>query len=126
MRNKRTAGFEAEGIVVMVTTTSEDEATRIGRAVVDASLAACANILPKIRSIYRWQGKMADETEVLMLLKSRGPMFGALEKEIKRLHSYSVPEIIAVPIAKGSEKYLRWVHVQTRKRLKNKRLQKSI
>jgi periplasmic divalent cation tolerance protein len=126
MQNKRAARFEAEGVVVMVTAASEDEATHIGRAVVDAGLAACANILPRIRSIYRWQGKMADETEVLMLLKSRRPIFGALEKEIKRLHSYSVPEIIAVPIERGSEKYLRWLKVQTIKQLKNKRFQKSI
>jgi periplasmic divalent cation tolerance protein len=118
MSNRPGTRFGGGEIVVIVTTGSEDEAGRIGQAVVEAGLAACANILPRIRSIYRWEGKVADETESLILLKSRPSLFDALEKEIKKLHSYSVPEVIALPIVKGSEKYLQWIQAETRKILK--------
>ncbi len=96
-------------IVVIVTASNEDEAAKIGSALVDERLAACANIVPKIRSIYRWEGKVQDEPEALMLIKTTTERFEELEKRVKELHSYSVPEIIAIPIGAGSSDYLSWI-----------------
>jgi len=104
----------AQEIVVFVTTSSEEEAARIGRALVEGGLAACANVLPRIRSIFRWEGKVSEEQESLMVVKSRSDLFGDLARTVKRLHSYQVPEIIAVPIAHGSPEYLSWIHEVTR------------
>jgi periplasmic divalent cation tolerance protein len=96
-------------IVVIVTASNEEEAASIGRALVEERLAACANIVPEIRSIYRWEGKVQDDTECLMLIKTTAEKFEELEKKVKELHSYSVPEIIAIPIGAGSTDYLKWV-----------------
>jgi len=97
-------------IVVMVTCRSQAEAKKIARAVVEARLAACANVMgAPVQSIYRWKGKVETAKEVLVLLKSTWKRFSALEREIRRLHSYGTPEIIAVPITEGSRAYLRWI-----------------
>ena len=97
-------------IVVMVTCASRAEAKKIARAVVKARLAACANVLGSpVKSIYRWKGKVETAKEVLVLMKSTRKRFSALEREIRRLHSYDTPEIIAVPIAEGSRAYLQWI-----------------
>ena len=96
-------------IVVLVTAPDEATAAAIGRALVDESLAACVNIVPGLRSIYRWQGKVEDEREVMMMIKTRQEMFGQLEARVKALHPYSVPEVIALPIAGGSAEYLAWI-----------------
>jgi periplasmic divalent cation tolerance protein len=96
-------------IVVFITTSNEDEAGKIAKAVVEEKLAACVNIIKGIRSIYSWQGKIEDDEEVLMVLKTRESLFDALAKRVKELHSYTVPEIIAMPIVKGSEDYLNWI-----------------
>ena len=96
-------------IVVMVTCGSKAEARKIARAVVEARLAACANVLGNpVESIYRWKGKVETAKEVL-LLKSTRKRFAALGREIRRLHSYDTPEIIALPITAGSRVYLRWI-----------------
>jgi periplasmic divalent cation tolerance protein len=102
-------------IVVFVTTSSEEEATGLARRAVEADLAACANVLPAIRSIFRWEGAIVDEQEALIILKSRADLFDDLASLLKRHHSYSVPEIIAVPIANGSADYLKWIRDVTRK-----------
>ena len=96
-------------IVVLVTTASEEEATTIGRDVVKQGLAACANILALKKSIFQWEGKLAEEQEFLMIIKSRSDLFEDLSVAIKRLHSYKVPEIVAIPIVKGSAEYMKWV-----------------
>lgn len=97
-------------IVVIVTCGSRAEAKRIARAVVKARLAACANVLGSpVESIYRWKGKVETAKEVLLLLKSTRKRFSALEREIRRLHSYDTPEIVAVAIREGSRAYLRWI-----------------
>jgi|SRR5579872_6604308 len=97
-------------IVVMVTCKSQAEAKKIARAVVKARLAACANVLGgPVESIYRWKGKVETAKEVLVLIKSTRKRFSMLEREIRRLHSYDTPEIIALPIVAGSRAYLRWV-----------------
>jgi periplasmic divalent cation tolerance protein len=100
-------------IVVFITASNEDEAARIAKALVEAKLAGCVNIIKNIRSIYSWQGKVEDETEVLMIVKTQKSLFDSLMKKVKELHSYTVPEIIAMPIVKGSEDYLKWLREVT-------------
>lgn len=102
-----------EFIIVLITAPKDEEAERIARDIVSSRLAACVNITKDIRSIYRWKGKVEDEGEVLMIVKTRLDLFGALKKRVKELHSYSVPEIIALPIIEGSEEYLSWLKEET-------------
>jgi periplasmic divalent cation tolerance protein len=100
----------AKGIVVLVTARDGREALRIARAVVGARLAACVNITERrVRSVYRWKGKVETAREVLLLIKTTRKAFPALAQRIRALHSYDVPEIIAVPIAAGSRDYLAWL-----------------
>jgi periplasmic divalent cation tolerance protein len=100
-------------IVVLVTASGEEEAAGIARALVGERLAACANVVREIRSIYRWQGKVEDEKEALLVIKTREALFEPLARRVKELHGYSVPEVIALPIVKGSEGYLRWLEEET-------------
>jgi periplasmic divalent cation tolerance protein len=97
-------------IVVLVTCGSPKEARRIARALVEGRLAACGNVVEApVASIYRWKGKVRTARECLLIIKTSGKRFAALRDAVKRLHSYDVPEIIALPIAAGSSEYLRWV-----------------
>ncbi|HAA04552.1 MAG TPA: hypothetical protein DCZ69_15800 [Syntrophobacteraceae bacterium] len=96
-------------LTVFVTTAHEEEALRIGNCIVAERLAACANIIAGVRSIYRWKGQIWDSEERLMIIKTRSELFPALEKRIRQLHSYEVPEIVAYPIALGNSDYLQWV-----------------
>lgn len=96
-------------IVVYITAGNEDEAARISRALVEEKLAGCVNIVKDVRSIYSWQGKTEDEKELLMIAKTRRHLFEPLAKRVKELHSYTVPEIIAVPVVEGSGDYLYWL-----------------
>ena len=102
-----------DSLVVLITAATEDEAAAIAKALVDGRLAACVNIVKQIRSIYRWQGKVEDEQEVLMIAKTRKELFADLVHKVKELHSYSVPEIIALPIFDGFEGYLDWLRAET-------------
>lgn len=97
----------------MITTPNEDMAAEIAKALVQTQLAACANIIKDVRSIYSWQGKVQDDREVLMIVKTRRGLFDRLESKVKELHSYEVPEIIALPVIIGSEDYLRWLREST-------------
>jgi periplasmic divalent cation tolerance protein len=101
-----------EPILVLVTAASADEAARLARALVEERLAACVNIVPGLRSIYRWQGRVEDAPEVLLLVKSVRPRLEALTARVRALHSYSVPEVIAVPIVGGSDAYLAWLEAE--------------
>jgi periplasmic divalent cation tolerance protein len=96
-------------IIVFITASKEDEAVTIARAIVEDRLAGCVNIIRNLRSIYRWQGNIEDDKEVLMIAKTKKKLFKALEKKVKELHSYTVPEIVAVPIIAGSKDYLQWL-----------------
>lgn len=108
------SGPSSDGeIVVLVTAGTSEEAAGIARAAVEAGLAACANILPGLRSIFRWEGRISEEGEVLILIKSRAVLFEALAAVIRRHHSYSVPEIVALPILLGSPDYLAWIRQVT-------------
>ena len=95
--------------VVLVTCGSMAEARKIGRAVVEKELAACANIVAGVESIYRWKGKVEQAREALVVMKTSATRLRELEREVKRLHSYDVPEFIALPIVAGSKEYLKWI-----------------
>lgn len=99
-------------LLVLVTCSTAVEARRIARAVVDARLAACVNILPgSLLSIYRWKGKVESARERLLLIKTSRKRLLQLQAAVERLHSYEVPEFIAVPIVAGSRAYLSWIEV---------------
>ena len=98
-----------EALVIFITAPGEEEAAGIAKALVEEGLAACVNIVKGVRSIYNWEGKVQDEFEVLMIAKTRRDLFAALEKRVKELHSYSVPEIIGLQIAEGSADYMKWL-----------------
>lgn len=102
-------------IVVLITASSQEEASKIGRALVEAELAACANVLPNIRSIFRWQGQVTEEQESLLLVKTRSGLFNDLASRVKAMHSYKVPEIIALSIGRGWAEYLSWIRDVTKK-----------
>jgi periplasmic divalent cation tolerance protein len=101
-------------IIVLITTSNEDEAAKIGTALVDCHLAACVNIVPEVRSLFFWEGKTRDERETLLICKSRLPHMEQLVARVKSLHSYTVPEVIALPIVAGSREYLDWVKNATK------------
>ena len=97
-------------IVVLVTCGSAKEARRIARAVVEQRMAACANIVTSpVESVYRWKGRVESAKEFLLIIKTTQSRFAKLKVEVKRLHSYDVPEIIALPIAAGGIDYLNWI-----------------
>ena len=101
-------------IVALVTASSEDEAQGIAHALVSEKLAACANIIKDIRSIYFWDGKVQDDSEVLLVIKTRAELFDQLKDRVIELHSYDVPEVIALDILNGSSDYLSWISESTR------------
>ncbi|MBI5633144.1 MAG: divalent-cation tolerance protein CutA [Nitrospirae bacterium] len=105
----------AEFVVVLITAPNEDDAAKMANDLVASRLAACVNIIRNIRSIYRWQGKIEDEGEVLMLVKTKQESFRDLEKRVKEIHPYTVPEIIALPVIEGSADYLQWLSQETTK-----------
>lgn len=96
-------------IVVLSACDSEENATVLARTLVERNLAACVNIVPGARSIYRWQGSMEDSAEWLLVIKSRRDLFDQLRDVIATAHSYEVPEVIALPVVDGSEAYLSWI-----------------
>jgi len=97
-------------ILILSTTDTTELAQKIASALVQAREAACVNIIPGIRSVYIWEGKECDEQECLLLIKSTSEKFEAVRARIRQLHSYQVPEILAVPIAAGDPAYLSWLH----------------
>ena len=101
-----------QALVVLVTAPMMDEAAHLGRTLVEERLAACANLLPDIRSIYRWQGAIHEESEVLLMLKTTTPMFDQLRARILVLHSYETPEVLALTVADGAAGYLQWLAAQ--------------
>lgn len=98
-----------ETIVVLVTAPPGELARTIARRLVDAQLAACVNIVTSVESIYRWEGQRCEEAEWLLVIKTRRLLFKRVAAEVKALHNYAIPEVIAIPIVAGSEDYLRWV-----------------
>jgi periplasmic divalent cation tolerance protein len=98
-----------DAVVILVTAPSAEVAAGIARAVVEERLAACGNVLPGVRSIYRWEGKVQDEPEVLLILKTQRKRFPELRDRILALHPYEVPEVLALPVEAGSDAYLDWI-----------------
>ncbi len=101
-------------IVIYITTSSISEAKKIGRTLVKDKLVACSNIISPIHSIYSWQGKICNDKEALMMLKTKKKLFKQIVKRVEELHSYDVPEIIAMPIIEGSSKYISWINEETK------------
>jgi len=99
--------------VVLVTMPTAERAAELARALVEERLAACGNVVPGLRSIYRWEGKVVDEPEVLLVLKTTAARFEALRDRVLALHPYQVPEVLALPVEAGSAAYLAWVGAET-------------
>ena len=100
-------------VAVFVTASGPEEADRIARTVVEERLAACASVVPSIASIYWWRGKVERAGEALLVLKTRADLVEALQTRVRALHSYTVPEVIAVPIVGGNPAYLDWIDDST-------------
>ena len=96
-------------VVVLITCPSVPVGRRISRALIQQRLAACVNLVPKIESCYRWQGKIERAAETLLVIKTTSRRFDALTRAVRRLHPYQCPEIIALPVTAGHQPYLRWV-----------------
>ena len=103
-----------EAVLVLITTATREEADRIARSLVEKRLAACVSIVPQVRSFFWWENKLSEEEEVLLMMKTRRSHLRQLIVKVKAIHSYSVPEIIALPIVEGSTSYLEWVDETTR------------
>ena len=99
--------------IVVYVTAPEDEAVNLAKTLVEERLVACVNIVPGLRSIYWWQGKVEDGPEVLCIMKTRGNLFESLRDRVRELHSYEVEEIIALPILAGNLPYLDWIKENT-------------
>jgi periplasmic divalent cation tolerance protein len=99
-----------EAIVVLLTAANGEEAARLADMLIGAHLAACVQILPEMESVYRWQGKIERQPEILLLVKTARSKFDELEREVRALHSYETPEIIALPLVAGSSPYLEWLN----------------
>ncbi|NMP31769.1 divalent-cation tolerance protein CutA [Thalassotalea sp. M1531] len=95
--------------VVLCTCPNKILAEEIAKVLVSEQLAACVNIMPGVTSIYQWQGKIEQDEEVMLLIKTSANLFGKLSNKIKQLHSYDVPEIVALDIQQGDEGYLDWI-----------------
>lgn len=98
-----------DAIVVFMTAANGEEATRLADLLIGAHLAACVQILPEMESVYRWEGKIERQSEVLLIAKTTTAKFAELEREVRALHSYETPEIIAIPIVAGTSSYLAWL-----------------
>ena len=101
-------------LVVLVTTSTRDEASAIAGALVSERLAACVNIVSAIESVYRWEGNITRDIETLIIIKTIDDRYPELERRVKELHSYSTPELIALKIERGSEQYLNWLREASR------------
>ncbi len=101
-------------LVIFVTAANKKEAKMIACALIKEKLAACVNIIENVHSLFWWQGKVDRAQEALLIVKSRKALMNKLIKKIKSLHSYEVPEIIALPIVCGDKKYLKWINESTR------------
>jgi periplasmic divalent cation tolerance protein len=108
-----TAMPHTDAVVVLTTVASSDEAVRLVRELLDRRLIACGTVLPGARSLYRWQGKVADEQEVVVLLKTRSARVDALQSAFGELHPYKVPELLALPVTAGLASYLTWIGDET-------------
>jgi len=105
---------ETSSIVVFVTASTEDEARRIAELLLDQRKAACVNIVPRVDSLFWWQGKLDSAQESLLIIKTRASLLPEVVELVKGVHSYEVPEIIAMPIIGGNEDYLKWLNSEVK------------
>ncbi len=103
------AKADTQYCVILVTTGTQQQAEEIARALVEEELAACCNIVPGIRSVYRWQNAVQEDEEQLLIIKSTTARFTEIERRVRTLHAYDVPEIIMLPVSEGSAPYLAWI-----------------
>ena len=103
----------SDAIVVLTTVSNDEEAVRLIRTLLERRLIACGTVIPGARSLYRWQGQIADEREVLCVLKTRSARVEALQAAFQELHPYKVPELLALSVDTGLEKYLEWINGET-------------
>ncbi|MDR7485606.1 MAG: divalent-cation tolerance protein CutA [Armatimonadota bacterium] len=103
-----------EPLVILVTCSRADEASRIAQALVDEHLAACVNVVPGLRSVYRWQGRVEHADELLLIVKTSRDRLDEVVARVQGLHSYTVPEVIALPVQGGAAPYLAWLEAQVR------------
>jgi periplasmic divalent cation tolerance protein len=103
-----------EYIVIFCTVPSKDAGSKIGNALVENKAAACVNIVPGLTSIYEWKGKLCNDEECLLIIKTRKGLFERIKKEIITLHPYELPEIISLQITDGLEPYLSWINENTK------------
>jgi len=101
-------------IVILSTCETEQQASSIARRLVEERLAACVSIVPGAKSIYRWKGAVEEAGEFILMIKSRRELFPQLRAELEKIHSYEVPEVIALPVVDGSEAYLGWLEREVR------------
>lgn len=102
-----------DAIVVFTTVASDEEAVKFVRILLERRLIACGTLYAGARSLYRWQGKVADEREVVVMLKTRSGRLDSLRTAFAELHPYKLPELLALPVEAGSEKYLEWINGET-------------
>jgi periplasmic divalent cation tolerance protein len=95
--------------ILLLSTCAPADAERIARHLVETQVAACVNIVPGLNSVYRWQGAVTSDAESLLVIKSRRDLFSRLESELRKVHPYEVPELIAAPIVEGAAAYLAWL-----------------
>jgi periplasmic divalent cation tolerance protein len=103
------SNHSSEPIVVLMTAANAEESERIAAMLIDARLAACVQILPAIKSVYRWNGEIVRENEVLLMAKTSREKFDELDRAVRAIHSYETPEIVALPIVAISDAYLKWL-----------------
>lgn len=102
-------------IVVLVTASTEVEAEKIARALLKQKLIACVNIIPKVNSLFWWEGSIDKSSETFLVIKTKSSLFKEVVRQVKKIHSYEVPEIIALPIIGGNQDYLKWIEGVSRK-----------
>lgn len=101
-------------VLIYITASGEDEASRIGRALVEDRLCACANVIGPVRSFYRWEGEVRDDREAVLIAKSEASLVAAITARVRELHSYALPCVVAVPITGGNPAFLDWVATETK------------
>lgn len=101
--------MESGFVVVLVTAPGEEKAVELARALVEERLAACVSVVPRLRSIYRWEGAVQDDAEAMLVVKTRAELFERLRDRVLALHPYTCPEVIALPIREGHGPYLDWL-----------------
>ena len=102
-------------VLLYITASDQEEAVRIGHALVEERLAACANVIPSMRAIYRWQGAVQDEAESVLIVKTEASLAETVTARIKALHSYEVPCVLVLPVSGGNADFLRWIEGETKK-----------